>query len=143
MKAIKWDPFEREYSDYKLPEGASTYSFDMDAEVSCASCGNVIRYAESFSSLEIHTATGIGYAVCGECYGDEIARRAAADGFKSREELEAMTMRELKELSVSIGCGRGYSAALKSVAVDEIMAHQRFEADKRMRTARTLPERHR
>lgn len=143
MKAIKWDPFEHEYSDCELPEGAADCMFDGDIWLTCAACGKRIKYEESLVSLEMHTALGIGYAVCEECHRVEIARRYAAYGFKPRYELEAMTMRELKELSLSIGCGSGYSADMKSSVIDEIMAYQRRAAIERFTTARTMPERRR
>lgn len=38
MLAKKWNFSKVEYEDYELPEGASTFSKDMDEIVSCARC---------------------------------------------------------------------------------------------------------
>lgn len=140
MKAIKWNPFEHEYSDYELPEGAADCLFDVDLWLTCASCGKKIRYEESLVSLEIHTWNGIGYAVCEECHGGEIARREAADTCMTRDELDAMTMGELKAFAKDIGCSLGYSAARKSSVIDDIMSYQRNLAMERFETAKTMPK---
>ena len=43
---------------------------------------------------------------------------------KSREELEAMTVRQLREYAKDIGCCLGYDASRKESAVKAIAAHQ-------------------
>lgn len=143
MKAFKWNPFEHEYSEYLLPYGAAKHSSELVDYVACASCGRGVMYGLSFSSIEIHDDMGLGYAVCGRCHELELSRRIAAEMCMSREELEAMTMGELKALAKDIGCSIGYSAARKSSVVDEIMLYQRHVAMERLGTARTMPERHR
>ena len=53
----------------------SIYENDMNKIVNCAHCGKEIEYGETYCSIEIHTAIGFGYAVCGECYNEEKGRR--------------------------------------------------------------------
>lgn len=42
--------------------------------VSCAQCGRIFRFGEMYTSREVHTAYGFGYAVCAECYDGETDR---------------------------------------------------------------------
>ena len=140
MKANKWNPFEHEYSDYLLPYGAAKHSSGLADYVACASCGCAVMYGLSFSSLEIHDDIGLGYIVCRRCHEFEIARRIAAETCMQREELEAMTMGELKALAKDIGCSLGYSAARKSSVIDDIMSYQRNLAMERFETAKTMPK---
>lgn len=71
MKAQKWNPKTREYYDYDLPEGACLYSDDMDKVIACARCGEKMRFGDAYTSRQIHTEYGFGYAVCGKCYDKE------------------------------------------------------------------------
>lgn len=77
----KWDPVERVYGPYSVPDGwrVSCYESDMDAAVNCAQCGRVLRYGECYTSREVHTAVGFGYAVCEECYRAEWQREMEAE----------------------------------------------------------------
>jgi len=68
---LRWLPKEHKYKKYRLPVGACIYSDNMDRVVSCASCGNKIKYGDSYTSRQIHTELGIGFAVCYECYKKE------------------------------------------------------------------------
>lgn len=70
MKAFKWIEHKQEYVDYVLPEGSCLISEDMNEIISCCCCGNKIKYGESFTSRQIHTSSGFGYAECGRCYCD-------------------------------------------------------------------------
>jgi hypothetical protein len=40
----------------------------MGAIVNCACCGKRLPFGECYTSREIHTGLGFGYAVCGDCY---------------------------------------------------------------------------
>lgn len=71
MLAKKWNFSKVEYEDYELTEGATTYSSDMDEIVSCAQCGKKVLFGESYTSRQIHTPRGFGYAVCEKCYEKE------------------------------------------------------------------------
>lgn len=50
MKAKKWDYKTKEYYDYELPEHACL---------------------DGYTSKQIHTELGFGYAVCEQCYEKE------------------------------------------------------------------------
>lgn len=69
---LRWIPKKHKYKKYRLPFGACLYSGDMDKVVSCASCGKEIKYGDSYTSRQIHTGFGIGFAVCSECYEKEL-----------------------------------------------------------------------
>ncbi len=71
MKAQKWDFKARKYYDYDLPEGACLYSDDMDKIVACAQCGRKMLFGDGYTSRQIHTKYGFGYAVCEQCYDKE------------------------------------------------------------------------
>lgn len=77
----KWNPFLREYFPYDIPRdwNCSAYEDNMDKIVSCAGCGRKLPYGICFTSLEIHTPGGFGYAVCDKCYTEEVARRLQAE----------------------------------------------------------------
>ena len=40
-----------------------------------AQCGKELKYGDTYTSLEIHTAMGFGYGVCEDCYEFEWKRR--------------------------------------------------------------------
>ena len=69
---LRWLPKKRKYKKYRLPVGSCLYSDDMDKVVSCASCGKEIKYGDSYTSRQIHTEIGVGFAVCSECYEKEL-----------------------------------------------------------------------
>lgn len=73
--AQRWDNELREYKPYELPEGAVTYCPHLSATVTCADCGKSVRYGDTYTSSEIHTSTGVGYAICETCMENEIQRR--------------------------------------------------------------------
>lgn len=79
MRAQKWDPYNRTYTPYELPEG-----YTKDSVICrCASCGKFIKPEEVYTSLEIYDPIGIAYNVCPECYDKEVKRRLDAE--KSEE----------------------------------------------------------
>lgn len=47
---------------------------------------------------------------------------------KTREELKAMTMRELRAYAKEVGCCLGYDGSRKDTAVAAIMAYERYVA---------------
>lgn len=75
----KWNYDTHTYDDYAGYPGAKCYSDNMNEIVQCAGCGTAIKYGMSYTSLEIHTNLGLGYAVCRECYSAELKRREEYD----------------------------------------------------------------
>lgn len=73
----KWDYKTKSYKDYEIPNqwAVSTYCYNMEQVVNCASCGNKISWGNTYTSLEIHNLLGFGYGVCKECYNEEWNRR--------------------------------------------------------------------
>lgn len=72
---------ERVYEPYQVPDDwyVSTYETDMDTTVNCCQCGRKVPFGECYTSMQVQTAVGFGYAVCGECYyGKEWPEREEA-----------------------------------------------------------------
>lgn len=69
----KWNFNTREYEPYSVPANwnCKTYSVDMDEIVNCPHCGRQVAFGECYTSRQIHTEHGFGYAVCESCYEDE------------------------------------------------------------------------
>lgn len=69
----KWNFNTREYEPYSVPAdwNCKTYSVDMDEIVNCPHCGRQVTFGECYTSRQIHTEHGFGYAVCEGCYEDE------------------------------------------------------------------------
>lgn len=59
----------------KFPKVFKTFSEDMDEKVNCCQCYRAIRFGETYTSNEVHTELGMGFAVCPQCYEDEWERR--------------------------------------------------------------------
>ena len=76
-KLQRWNWKEHKYEDYVVPDNwyVATYAFDLDTCIDCASCGKSVPYGLTYTSMEIHTDMGIGYAVCDECHEEECKRR--------------------------------------------------------------------
>ena len=72
--AKKWNYKTNQYDDYLLPDGAALTA-PMSAVVECASCGKMMIFGEAYTSLEIHTKVGMGFAVCDRCHEHEIKRK--------------------------------------------------------------------
>lgn len=72
----RWNRQTRDYDDYEVPDDrrCTTLCFDMDSVVDCASCGEAHAYGSMYTSFEIHTPSGFGYAVCEKCYCEERRR---------------------------------------------------------------------
>ena len=88
--ALKWDPYHKRYSrPYVLPEDVLKCSLaesDMNKVIACAGCGESVKYGSAYTSLEIHTETGIGFSVCENCHAGEIERAKDAEEMQREEE---------------------------------------------------------
>ena len=73
----KWNTKKHKYEEYTIPDNwkVKTFSPNMDEEVNCVSCGKKIKFGDCYTSLEIHTSVGFGFAVCETCYNEEYKRR--------------------------------------------------------------------
>lgn len=82
MTLQRWRYDLHEYVPFEVPDGTrvALYCDDMDTLVSCASCFSDVVYGDTYTSMEIHNAAGLGYAVCSSCYTRECARRRAEKG---------------------------------------------------------------
>lgn len=78
MKLSKWNYDTKEYDDYEVPDDWKcklSYAMDMDEIVNCPHCGKEVKYGDCYTSLEIHSKSGLGFSVCDKCYEEEIKRR--------------------------------------------------------------------
>lgn len=73
----KWDYDKHEYKPYLVPadKKLSTFEEDMNTIVNCCQCLKELPMGEAYTSLEVHTGTGFGYAVCDKCYEKEFKRK--------------------------------------------------------------------
>lgn len=74
IRAGRYNTKLHKYEDIILPDECRTYEDDMEKMVPCAQCGRMFKFGEMYTSREVHTAHGFGYAVCAECYDDETDR---------------------------------------------------------------------
>lgn len=72
LSVLRWIPKKHKNKKYRLPVGSCLCCDDMDKVVSCASCGQKVKYGDCYTSRQIHTEFGIGFAVCSECYEKEL-----------------------------------------------------------------------
>ena len=75
MKIIrKWNYDTRQYDPYEVPEdwNIPLYCEDLETVINCVNCGEKVLYGDCFTSLVLHSAHGLGYAVCPECHEKEI-----------------------------------------------------------------------
>lgn len=81
MYLRKWNYQTRTYELYKIPDEwkCVTYCEDMKEKVNCPHCGKIIEYGNSYTSKEIHTGIGFGYAVCEKCYKKEWERKRKSE----------------------------------------------------------------
>ena len=82
MRLRKWDERKRAYEPYDVPDEwhVTTIETDMATRVNCAQCGREITFGEAYTSLQVHSPIGFGYAVCEECYHlKEWPERVAAE----------------------------------------------------------------
>ena len=76
MVVGKWNYEKHDYDPHRIPGGwkCKVYSEDMDEIINCVQCGKEITFGESYTSLEIHSSVGFGYAVCEGCHNEERSR---------------------------------------------------------------------
>lgn len=96
----KWNYVTHSYDDYYVPVDKTliSWSADLNIKVNCCQCLKEIDYSDSYTSLEVHTDMGMGYAVCEDCYNQELIRRD-----KFRETVKDIT--EPKSGGVCCFCG--------------------------------------
>lgn len=72
----RWNYETQEYDPYGVPDdwNIKSYSDDMDEIVNCPHCGKEVTFGSCYTSKEIHTPHGFGYAVCEKCYDMERTR---------------------------------------------------------------------
>lgn len=76
MKTInRWNYDKQTYEPYEVPDdwNVKSLAFDMDEIVNCPHCGQKVTFGSCYTSREIHTQSGFGYAVCESCYNTERA----------------------------------------------------------------------
>lgn len=73
---LKWNYETHEYDPYQVPDDwvLGLYSTDMELPINCAQCGKGMTYGVGYTSKEVHTPVGFGYAVCEQCYEKEVER---------------------------------------------------------------------
>lgn len=78
----KWNWNKHDYEDYEVPKDwvCKCYCASIIETVNCAHCGKVILFGDSYTSTEIHTKAGLGYAVCSDCFAEECKRRQKSEG---------------------------------------------------------------
>ena len=78
---LKWNFFKREYEKFTPAEVGiyKTYCSNMNERVNCPHCGKRMKFRDSYTSLQIQTGIGMGFAVCKTCYDKERAEMWAAD----------------------------------------------------------------
>ena len=76
MLLRKWNYNLDEYEPYNVPDEWHCRYFNMDMTdiINCCQCGKEVKFGKCYSSHEVHTSTGFGYAVCEECHEVEIIR---------------------------------------------------------------------
>lgn len=72
----RWNYDKQIYEPYEVPDNWNVKSFavDMDEIVNCPHCGQEATFGSCYTSREIHTQSGFGYAVCEKCYNIERTR---------------------------------------------------------------------
>ena len=72
----KWDYKTHTYKPYKVPKdwNCKTYTDYLDEFINCAQCGKKRKFGDMYTSKEIHTYLGLGYAVCEKCHTKEWER---------------------------------------------------------------------
>ena len=82
MRLRKWDERKKAYEPYDVPDEwhVTTFESDMNERVNCAQCGREISFGDSYTSMQVHSPIGFGYAVCEDCYHlKEWPERVAAE----------------------------------------------------------------
>lgn len=71
----KWNYKTHSYDDYNIKKRLVLLTDDMDELVPCCQCLKMVKYGETYTSLEVHNRSGLGYPVCSKCYAKERERR--------------------------------------------------------------------
>lgn len=73
----RWDYDLHKYIPFVVPNECvfKIYSNNMDDIINCCQCFKEMKFAEGYTSMEVHTGAGFGYAVCEKCYDEEWERR--------------------------------------------------------------------
>ena len=73
MKLKRWNHKTIDIEEYEVPNewNVKNYSVDFSELVNCASCGVIIPYWGSYTSKEIYSTYGGGYAICKTCHKKE------------------------------------------------------------------------
>lgn len=72
MLVNKWDFKRREYTKVEIPKFYhSPLLAEMDEQVNCIHCGNLLPYGNCYTSRRYHSQHGFGYPVCSTCYEEE------------------------------------------------------------------------
>lgn len=80
-RAYKWNFKTRRYSNIEIDDKCKCIA-DLEELVECPQCGTVFKFKDSYTSRQMHNKCGFGYAVCSQCYYNEIEewREAAREG---------------------------------------------------------------
>ena len=79
----RWDPGACAYQPWTEPADRMPVLScdDGDADIWCARCHRSVQYGATYTSLQIHSSGGFGYAVCPECHDAEILEEEAGGGY--------------------------------------------------------------
>lgn len=67
------------YEPFEIPDSrkVKVWTYNMTERVACAHCGRALTFGETYTSLELDV-DGDGYAVCPDCFREELERLNAA-----------------------------------------------------------------
>lgn len=70
----KWNYKEKKYKNHEVVKdwNVQVYEEDMDQLINCANCGKREKYGNCYTSKTIHTSAGFGFAICDDCYNEEL-----------------------------------------------------------------------
>ena len=73
----RWDYDLHKYIPFVVPNECvfKIYSNNMDDIINCCQCFKEMKFVEGYTSMEVHTGAGFGYAVCEKCHDEEWERR--------------------------------------------------------------------
>lgn len=73
----RWDYDLHDYIPFVVPNECvfKIYSDNMDDIINCCQCFKEMKFGEGYTSMEVHTGAGFGYAVCEKCHDEEWERR--------------------------------------------------------------------
>ena len=73
MKLRRYNEKKHIYEDYEVPNdwNIKLMTNDMNEIVNCCQCGKKMKFGDGYTSMQVHNALGLGYAVCENCYYDK------------------------------------------------------------------------